>query len=149
MATETNLKLHQGILSLGKVELATYGKMEAERLIEEGWADPVQLMINSKKYLEVLTAFNKSMKEATIAELEKSNGKREEGSTKVALGNTGDRLDYAADPIYVELKAKMDARVALLKLAAKSSDSIYDHMGIEVPKVPVKTFGEMVPKITL
>ena len=149
MAEETNLVLHQGILALGKQELATYGKAEAERLIDEGWADPVQLMVNSKKYLEVLTAFNKGMKEATITALEKCNGKAEVSHAKVSLGNTGDRLDYAADPIYVELKARMDERVALLKLAKKQSGALYDNMGIEVPKVPVKTFGELVPKITL
>jgi len=149
MENNTNLILRQDVLALGKVELQTYGKEEAERLIEEGWADPTKLLVDSKKYLELLTAFNKAMKAAAVSELEGSNGKAEIGNAKISLGNTGDRLDYAADPIYVELKSKLDARVALLKLAKKQQDSLYDNMGIEVPKVPVKTFGEIVPKITL
>lgn len=149
MAEETNLILRQDVLALGKIELQTYGKAEAERLIDEGWIDATKLMVDSKKYLELLTAFNKAMKAATIAELEQSNGKAEVGNAKISLGNTGDRLDYTLDPIWVELKIKLDSRTELLKLAKKQSDPIYDNMGIEVPKVAVKTFGEIVAKITL
>jgi len=146
--SEQNLVLRQDVLALGKVELQTFGRAEAERLIEEGWHDATKLLIDSKKYLEVLTAFNKALKQTAVDELT-ATGPVGIGNAKITLGNTGDRLNYADDPIYVELKAKMDSRVELLKLASKQASPIYDHMGIEVPKVGIKTHGEIVPKITL
>lgn len=148
-AQQTNLVLRQDVLALGKVELQTMGKEEALRLIDEGWANPVQLLVDSKKYLELLTAFNKAMKKAAIEELERSAGKAEISGSKITLGNTGDRLSYADDPIYADLKAKLDARVEVLKVARKQADAMYDSEGIEIPKVSIKTFGEVVPKITL
>lgn len=45
-------------------------------------------------------------------------------------------LQFAEDPIYVELQAKLKAREELLKAAQNST--IYDEEGIEVPKVSVK-----------
>lgn len=145
---ETNLILRQDVLALGKVELQTFGKQEAVRLLDAGYADATKLMIDSKKYLELLTAFNKALKEAAVDELTAS-GPISIGNSKIVLGNTGDRLDYAADPIYVELKKALDDRTMLLKTAAKMGTRMFDEEGTEVPKVPVKTFGEMVPKITL
>jgi hypothetical protein len=61
--------------------------------------------------------------------------------------NTGDRYDYAADPIYADIARQLKEREELLKLALKSANPIYDHEGIEVPKVPVKTFGSEVIKL--
>ena len=45
-------------------------------------------------------------------------------------------LQFADDPIYAELQAKLKAREELLKAAQTST--IYDEEGIEVPKVSVK-----------
>lgn len=45
-------------------------------------------------------------------------------------------LQFADDPIYTELQAKLKAREELLKAAQTST--IYDEEGIEVPKVSVK-----------
>lgn len=45
-------------------------------------------------------------------------------------------LQFAEDPIYAELQAKLKAREELLKAAQNST--IYDEEGIEVPKVSVK-----------
>jgi hypothetical protein len=45
-------------------------------------------------------------------------------------------LQYAEDPIYADLQAKLKAREDLLKVA--QSSTIYDDEGIEVPKVSVK-----------
>jgi hypothetical protein len=47
--------------------------------------------------------------------------------------NGGDTINYSEDPIYCELKADLDARVELLKLAQKQT--IIDAYGNEVPKV--------------
>ncbi len=146
---ETDLILKKDVLALNKEELQTYGKNIAKNLIEEGWADPITLMVQSKKYLEILTVFNKAMKEATIIELGKHSGKATIGNAKIALGSTGDRLDYSNDPIWVELKEKLDSRTELLKMAYKQKENLFDNMGIEVPRVSIKTHGELVPKITL
>lgn len=45
----------------------------------------------------------------------------------------GETLNYAEDEVYVQLKADLDARVELLKLAQKQT--IIDAYGNEVPKV--------------
>lgn len=45
-------------------------------------------------------------------------------------------LQFAEDPIYADLQAKLKAREELLKVAQNST--IYDDEGIEVPKVSVK-----------
>lgn len=145
----TELRLLPDVLALGKIELQTIGEAEAKRLLDEGFVDATKLLVDSKKYVELLTAFNKAVKAAAVVELEQSNGVVGIGTTKITLGNTGDRLDYAADPIYAEMKKTLDDRTALLKLAYKASSAIFDSEGIEVPKVPVKTFGEIVPKISL
>jgi hypothetical protein len=58
------------------------------------------------------------------------------------MRNTGDRLDYATDPIYAQIQEQLKEREALLKVAFKSKQPIYDEHGAEVPKVPVKTHGK-------
>lgn len=47
--------------------------------------------------------------------------------------NGGETLNYSEDPIYQQLKADLDARVELLKLAQKQD--LIDAYGNDVPKV--------------
>lgn len=50
------------------------------------------------------------------------------------------QMDYDSDPIYSDLKAKLDARKKQLDLVAKSGVTMYDDQGFEVPKVGVKGY---------
>jgi hypothetical protein len=49
-------------------------------------------------------------------------------------------LDYNQDIIYDDLAAKLKERKALLDLAYRQTDPIYDNDGIQVPKVKVKNY---------
>lgn len=48
--------------------------------------------------------------------------------------------DYEEDPIYSSIKLMLGERKELLDTAFKMKDAIYDNEGIEVPKVPIKTY---------
>lgn len=49
-------------------------------------------------------------------------------------------LDYEADHRYVELKYLLDERKKLLDTAFKAKSEIYDSQGVQIPKVPVKSY---------
>jgi len=149
MEQTTELILNRDILELNKQELKIYGENKAKELIDSGWADPIRLTISAKKYLEVLTAFNKAIKEAATEELSKYNGKTKVGSTNIVLSSSGATLNYSQDPIWTELSTKLKERTELLKMAKKMQEPIYDNEGIEVPKVEVKTQGIETIKVTL
>lgn len=55
---------------------------------------------------------------------------------KATFSNGGNHLNYSDDPIYNKLKADLDSRVELLKLAQKQE--VLDTYGNEVPKVSNK-----------
>ena len=48
--------------------------------------------------------------------------------------------DYEQDPIYNSIKIMLSERKELLDTAFKVKDKIFDNEGIEVPKVPVKSY---------
>ena len=50
------------------------------------------------------------------------------------------QMDYESDPIYADLKAKLDARKKQLDLVTKTGTTIYDDSGFEVPKIAVKGY---------
>ena len=47
--------------------------------------------------------------------------------------------DYEEDPIYSSIKLMLSQRKELLDTAFQMKESIYDHDGIEVPKVKIKS----------
>ncbi len=48
--------------------------------------------------------------------------------------------DYEEDPIYASIKLMLGERKELLDTAFKMTEAIYDNDGVEVPKVPIKTY---------
>ncbi len=48
--------------------------------------------------------------------------------------------DYEEDPIYASIKLMLSQRKELLDAAFKMNEAIYDHDGVEVPKVKVKNY---------
>lgn len=50
------------------------------------------------------------------------------------------QLDYESDPIYKDLKAKLDTRKKQLDLVAKTGATIYDDSGFDVQKIGVKGY---------
>jgi protoheme ferro-lyase len=55
--------------------------------------------------------------------------------------STGDAYDWDLDEEYSRIKKQLKEREELLKLAIKSQNPIYDHQGVEVPRLPKKRAG--------
>jgi len=103
------------------------GKRMVDDVIESGNIDKHQFMAQICRLKEVINSADSEMRKWLPEE------------KVVILGveftpvNGGSTIDYAEDPIYCQLKADLDARVELLKLAQKQT--IIDAYGNDVPKV--------------
>ena len=65
---------------------------------------------------------------------------------KISISNTGDRLQYAKDPVIADLMIAIKNREKDVKIATKSEGTFFDNDGVEVEAVPVK-YGAEVLKI--
>lgn len=143
-------KIFESVEKLDKKGLSNFGQIHARNLLEDGFHESVVLTVQAKKAIEYLKAFALECDYQTRKDLmEQYNSKADIFGANLSLSSSGDRLDYEADPIYYELKTKLKEREDLLKLAFKSSDSIYDAMGAEVMKVPIKTHSKETLKVKL
>ena len=103
------------------------GKRMVDNVIESGNIDKHQFMAQLCRLKEVVNSADSEMRKWLPEEKVTILGVE---FTPVNGGNT---IDYSEDPIYCQLKADLDARVELLKLAQKQS--IIDAYGNDVPKV--------------
>jgi hypothetical protein len=103
------------------------GKRMVDNVIESGNIDKHQFMAQLCRLKEVVNSADSEMRKWLPEEKVTILGVE---FTPVNGGNT---IDYSEDPIYCQLKADLDARVELLKLAQKQS--IIDSYGNDVPKV--------------
>lgn len=103
------------------------GKRMVDNVIESGNIDKHQFMAQLCRLKEVVNSADAEMRKWLPEEKVTILGVE---FTPVNGGNT---IDYSEDPIYCQLKADLDARVELLKLAQKQS--IIDAYGNDVPKV--------------
>ncbi len=103
------------------------GKRMVDNVIELGNIDKHQFMAQLCRLKEVVNSADSEMRKWLPEEKVTILGVE---FTPVNGGNT---IDYSEDPIYCQLKADLEARVELLKLAQKQS--IIDAYGNDVPKV--------------
>jgi hypothetical protein len=103
------------------------GKRMVDNVIELGNIDKHQFMAQLCRLKEVINSADAEMRKWLPEEKVTILGVE---FTPVNGGNT---IDYSSDPIYCQLKADLDARVELLKLAQKQP--IIDAYGNDVPKV--------------
>ena len=99
-------------------------------------SDPLEAHIMLKKvklYLDTLMRENE--KNALL-----SWEQHKDDFDNVTYNQGGKILNYNEDPIYYSIKLMLDDRKELLDLAFKSKDNIFDSEGVQVPKVPVKSF---------
>jgi len=114
---------------------ASFTKKEAQKvglklvtdLLDNGNVDKMEFIANLARLSEVVgTAMTEARKHIT-----------EEKQTVMGVEftpvNGGNTINYLEDPIYQELKADLDARAELLKLAQKQS--VIDAYGNDVPRV--------------
>jgi len=110
-----------------KKQAVDAGTNLVKSMIDEGNVDKLQFAANLFRLNEVVAAAATEMRNHLPLEKTQIFGVE---FTPVNGGNT---LNYADDPVYVQLKAELDARVELLKLAQKQD--VLDTGGCEVPKV--------------
>ena len=114
---------------------ASFTKKEAQKvglklvtdLLDNGNVDKMEFIANLARLSEVVgTAMAEARKHIT-----------EEKQTVMGVEftpvNGGNTINYSEDPIYQQLKADLDARAELLKLAQKQS--VIDMYGNDVPLV--------------
>ena len=103
------------------------GKRMVDDIIEEGNIDKHQFMAQLCRLKEVINSADAEMRKWLPEEKVTILG------VEFTPVNGGNSIDYASDPIYCQLKADLDARVELLKLAQKQTT--IDLFGNDVPKV--------------
>jgi hypothetical protein len=114
---------------------ASFTKKEAQKvglklvtdLLDNGNVDKMEFIANLARLSEVVgTAMTEARKHIT-----------EEKQTVMGVEftpvNGGNTINYSEDPIYQQLKADLDARAELLKLAQKQD--LIDAYGNDVPRV--------------
>ncbi len=110
-----------------KKEIQKSSKEFALKIIDEGTQNIYELFAQSIRLQESLNVINSELKSKLPEDSFESFG------IKGIFRNGGAVLNYHEDEIYNKLKADLDARVELLKLAQKQE--VLDLYGNEVPKV--------------
>jgi hypothetical protein len=111
-----------------KKEAVLTGKRMVDNLLESGEIDPLIVWTNICRLKDVVNTADASFRDK-IEIFEKTNI----NGVEFNHTNGGETVNYAEDPIYCQLKADLDARAELLKLAQKQT--IIDAYGNDVPKV--------------
>ena len=114
---------------------ATFTKKEAQKvgaklvtdLLESGEVDKMQFTANLARLNEVISTAMTEVRKHIPEEKQTVLG------VEFTPVNGGSTINYAEDPIYSQLKADLDARAELLKLAQKQD--VLDMYGNEVLKV--------------
>lgn len=104
------------------------GEMLIETALESGEVDILQLGANLARLEQVVSSAMSKFRTHII-----DNEKQLVLGVEFSPVNGGNTVNYSEDPIYNTLKADLDARVELLKLAQKQD--VLDMYGNEVPKV--------------
>jgi hypothetical protein len=110
-----------------KKEAIQTGVELVNNLLESGEVDKMQFMANLCRLKEVVNSADTEMRKHLPQEKANVYGVE---FTPVNGGNT---INYSEDEIYQQLKADLDARAELLKLA--QHQTIIDAYGNDVPKV--------------
>lgn len=111
-----------------KKEAVLTGKRMVDNLLESGEIDPLIVWTNICRLKDVINTADATFRDKMeIYEKTNVNG------VEFNYTNGGETVNLAEDEIYCQLKADLDARAELLKLAQKQT--IIDAYGNDVPKV--------------
>lgn len=110
-----------------KKEVQFSAKRFITEILEDGETDKYELLAQAKRMLEALDVINAELVKVLPQENFEAFG------MKGTFRSGGDTINYSDDPIYCQLKADLDARAELLKLALKQD--VIDTYGNDVPKV--------------
>lgn len=110
-----------------KIEIQLSARTFVKDLLDAGETDKYELLAQAKRMGEALEVINAELLKVLPQENFESFG------LKGTFRSGGETINYSDDPIYCQLKADLDARAELLKLALKQD--LIDAYGNEVPKV--------------
>lgn len=110
-----------------KKEIQFSAKKFISEVLEAGDTDKFELLAQAKRMLEALDVITTELLKVIPLENFEAYG------LKGTYRSGGDTINYSDDAIYTQLKADLDARAELLKLALKQD--IIDVYGNDVPKV--------------
>jgi hypothetical protein len=96
-------------------------------VLDAGETDKYELLAQAKRMQEALDVITAKLLQSVPQENFEAFG------LKGTFRSGGDTINYAEDAIYSQIKADLDARAELLKLALKQD--IIDAYGNDVPKV--------------
>jgi hypothetical protein len=145
-----------GVVSQGTIQpfLPDFKKStiqsEANKVIanvKDGNMSALEAHLFAKALIKIsVDIIKETLKEAEneVAVYEKGSGIK---GAKFSIANVPDVYDFDFDLEYYNLQLKANERKQMLKEAIKSSGTIIDGDGIEVPKCPVKTYGGTTIKV--
>jgi hypothetical protein len=110
-----------------KKEIQFSSKKFIAEILEAGEVNKYELLAQAKRMVEALDVINAELLKVLPQENFEAFG------LKGTFRNGGDTVNYSEDAIYSQIKADLDARAELLKLALKQD--IIDAYGNDVPKV--------------
>ena len=108
-------------------EIQFSSKKFISELLDQGEVNKYELLAQAKRLNEALEVINTELLKVIPQE------NFEEFGLKGTFRSGGDTINYSDDEIYQQLKADLDARAELLKLALKQP--VIDAYGNEVPTV--------------
>ena len=112
---------------LTKKEVQLSAKNFITEILDAGETDKFELLAQAKRMGEALDVINAELMKVLPQENFEAYG------LKGTFRSGGDTINYSDDAIYQQLKADLDARAELLKLALKQP--VLDLYGNDVPKV--------------
>ena len=114
--------------SFSKKEAVLTGKRMVDNLLEAGEINPMEVWANIVRLKEVVNSADAEFRNRLEV-----LGKENVSGVEFNHVNGGETINYEEDEIYCQLKADLNARIELLKLAQKQS--FIDAYSNEVPKV--------------
>ncbi len=120
---------------LKKADIIEQAKQKSSEI--SSWQNPMTAQVILKKMKLFIDTMIGANEPAAVEEFEQD---KERWMDIASFSSGGVLKDYEKDPVYADLLAQLKQRKELLDLAFKSKDPIYDADGVEVPKVPVKSY---------
>ena len=110
-----------------RLEIQLSSKNFIKEILDAGEIDKIELLAQAKRMGEALEVINAELLKVLPQENFEAFG------LKGTFRSGGETINYSDDAIYSAIKAELDARAELLKLALKQP--IIDAYGNDVPKV--------------
>jgi hypothetical protein len=108
--------------------------------IEEGHISPIKAWVTLNQMQKAIAALiSDSILRDRVYMLTDTNVQEIE-NFEVKKSTGGPMLDYAADHKYVELEFLLKERKELLDASFKTKETLFDGEGVEIPKVPIKSY---------